>query len=62
MKDKKQKWEVLFEDYSSGNLDKKIKELEDNHSIEIKNKKDTKDKGESTKNYMKQKKQLENIK
>lgn len=39
MKNKKQKWEVLFEDYSNGGLDKKIKELEDKHSIEIKNKK-----------------------
>ena len=62
MKNKKQKWEVLFEDYSNGGLDKKIKELEDKHSIEIKNKKDTKEKGETTKSYVKQKKQLEKIK
>ena len=62
MKNKKQKWEVLFEDYSNGGLDKKIKELDDKHSIEIKNKKDTKEKGEATKSYVKQKKQLEKIK
>ena len=62
MKDKKQKWEVQFEEYSNGKLDEKMKELEDNHSNEINDKKDTQARGETTKNYMKQKKQLENIK
>ena len=62
MKDKKQKWEVQFEEYSNGKLDEKMKELEDNHSNEINDKKDTQARGETTKNYMKQKKQLEKIK
>ena len=62
MKDKKQKWEVQFEEYSNGKLDEKIKELEDNHNNEINDKKDTQGRGETTKNYMKQKKQLEKIK
>ena len=62
MKNKKQKWEILFEEYSNGKLDKELTYLEDKHNNDSKNKMDTKDKGAMTKAYMYQKKKLEKIK
>lgn len=62
MKNKKQKWEILFEEYSNGKLDKELTDLEDKHNNDSKNKMDTKDKGAMTKAYMSQKKKLEKIK
>lgn len=39
MKDKKEKWEIQFEEYQNGGLDKKLEELKtkyDNKEIDIK--------------------------
>ena len=38
MKNKKQKWEILFEEYSNGKLDKELADLEDKHNNDSKNK------------------------